>query len=224
MPDLRLRSSRGLRGGSRLWLWAASMGAVAFALATQPSRAASITVGNKTLLPNTPNQKIQIMISGTEMVIVDDIYVQIGDGGTFNGGVNTKPVFQNVDVVTGTIFAGGNGAHPDPSNSSHPLIWVDGTSTLTGSSVQANGLLATLTVDTTGVSAGTFPLLLSGVASKFGGFTTDLIDANSTTGAPIPLTITNGSITVASPEPTSLAGVVLTGMLGLRRVRRKSRG
>ncbi|MDB5321009.1 MAG: hypothetical protein JWN40_2640 [Phycisphaerales bacterium] len=197
------------------------------ALAVMPiatSRADVITVPHVTLLANTPGQTVLITISGATAVAGEDFFAQIGDGGTFNKGTNTKPIFTNVDILTGTIFAASNtGATRDPNNpeSAHPLIWVDGTTTNTSISptVTDSGLLATLTIDTTGVTSGTFPLILSGVGSGLttGGFTTDLIGANN---APISLTINNGSITIAAPEPVGLAlfGIVL---IVTRRRRRK---
>lgn len=222
MSDLFLCGRRVVRG----WRWRSAViaaGALMTLGAAQPSRAATITVGNRTLLPNTADQKIQIFVTGNESIAGEDFYAQIGDGGTYNGGVNTKPVFQSVDVLTGTIFGSNNTGSGAPANNpTHPLIWVDGTSTGSGT-VQASGLLATLTVDTSGVASGTFPLLLSGVASKFGGFTTDLTALVNSTVTPIPLTINNGSITVAAPEPTSLGALAVTGLLVLRRSRGRSR-
>jgi MYXO-CTERM domain-containing protein len=75
------------------------------------------------------------------------------------------------------------------------------------------GRVATLTIDTTLVGAGTFPLLLSNVAANNGGpFSTDLIDSS---GKTIPLTIINGSITV--PEPAGLPALGLFFLVLLRR-------
>ena len=162
-----------------------------------------MTVGTHVLLPNTANQDITIWVSGGEQIAGEDFFAQIGDGGTFLGGSNTKPAFTNVDILGGTIFAANNnGAFGDPngtppgSNSAHPLIWVDGTTTVSGT-VSAAGRLATLTLNTTGLAAGTFPLLLTGVASSLGPFDTTLRDAN---GAAIPLSISNGSLIVATPN------------------------
>ena len=135
------------------------------------AQAASVTVGTHVLLPNTANQVVSIWVSGGEPVAGEDFFAQIGDGGAFLGGIDTKPAFTNLDVLGGTIFAANNnGAFGDPngtppgSNAAHPLIWVDGTTTVSGT-VAAGGLLATMTLDTTGIASGTFPLLLTGVAS-----------------------------------------------------------
>ncbi len=124
------------------------------------------------LSANTANQVISIYVTGGEAIAGEDFFAQIGDGGAFLGGVNSKPSFTNVDVIAGSVFAGNNnGAFGDPngvgppgSNAAHPLIWLDGTTTVSGTT-PASGLLATLTLDTTGLSSGTFPLVLTGVAS-----------------------------------------------------------
>jgi hypothetical protein len=180
------------------WLSAAALILVACPFA----RAASVTIGNHVLLPNTANQVVSIWVSGGEQVAGEDFFAQIGDGGTFIGGSNTKPAFTNVDVINGTIFAANNnGPFGDPngtppgSNAAHPLIWVDGTTTANGT-VVAGGLLATLTLDTTGIISGTFPLVLTDVANSLGPFDTTLRDAN---GELIPLSISNGSLIVAVP-------------------------
>ena len=149
-------------------------------------------------MANTPNQTITIQITGGEQVAGEDFFAQIGDGGTYNGGVNAKPSFTNVDIIGGTIFAANNsGAFGDPTvgNAAHPLIWDDGTVTASGS-VAATGMLATLTIDTTGLSSGTFPLVLTGVASAIG--PNNNTSLNDSSGTPIPLTITNGAIMVST--------------------------
>jgi hypothetical protein len=162
------------------------------------ARAASVAVGNHLLMANTPNQTITIQITGGELVAGEDFFAQIGDGGASNGGVNSKPVFTNVDIIGGTIFAANNmGAFGDPTtgNAAHPLIWDDGTVTASGS-VAASGLLATLTINTTGLSSGSFPLVLTGVASSIGPNNNTTL--NDTSGMAIPLTMLNGSLMVST--------------------------
>ncbi|MCA9234075.1 MAG: hypothetical protein KDA44_01295 [Planctomycetales bacterium] len=158
--------------------------------------AANIVVGTHLLSANMPNQSISIFVSGGEAIAGEDFFAQIGDGGSFVGGVDVKPSFTSVDIVSGAVFADdNNGAFGDlgPGNAVHPLIWVDGTTTATGT-VAADGLLATLTIDTTGLSGSAFPLLLTGVAPSLGGFDTTLRDAS---GAAIALSIANGLIKIA---------------------------
>lgn len=173
--------------------------------------AANVTVGTHVLLPNTADQVVMIQVTGGEQVAGEDFFAQIGDGGTFLGGSDSKPAFTNVDVLSGTVFAASNnGAYGDPngsppgSNAAHPLIWVDGTTTVSGT-VPANGLLAALTIDTTGLNSGIFPLLLSGVADSLGPFDTTLRNAS---GDAIPLSIGNGALVIAIPGDYNQNGIV----------------
>jgi hypothetical protein len=185
-----------------------------------PARGAIVTVGSHNLFANTPNQVFTIGITGTDQVAGEDFFAQLGDGGAFNGGTDTKPIFQNIDIVTGAIFAGNSvGAQGDPngvppgSNAGHPLLWVDGTVTSSGTS----GILATVTIDTTGVNSGTFPVVLTGVASSLGSFNTTL---RSASGDPIPLTVNNGSIIIVTPEPATGVLFAASAVFALARRRR----
>jgi len=191
----RPRSRRHSRGFST-----AATAIALLLVASLAAPAASVDVGDHLLAANTPNQVITIQVTGGEQIAGEDFFAQIGDGGTFLGGSNTKPNFTNVEILTGTIFAANNnGAFGDPngsppgSNAGHPLIWVDATTTTSGT-VAASGVLAKLTIDTTGLTSGTFPLRLTGIAPVLGQFDTTLRGAS---GAPIPLTVTNGSLTVS---------------------------
>jgi hypothetical protein len=138
--------------------------------------AAAINAGMHTLAPNMPGQQVQIQVTGGEAVSGIDLFVQVGDGGTTVGGDDTGPKITNVDLVTGTIFAAN---HTDVFTDPAPLIWGATTTTNTGT-VLANGLLATLTIDTTGIiSGGEFDLILNppatGPTALFGaGVTTNL--------------------------------------------------
>jgi hypothetical protein len=126
-------------------------------LASTIAQAANINAGMHTLLPNTPGQQVQVFATGSEAVSGIDFFVQIGDGGTTVGGDDTGPTITNLDLVTGTIFASNNsGAFTDPA----PLIWSATTTTM-GGTVPAGGLLATLTIDTTGLTTGQFDFLLN---------------------------------------------------------------
>ncbi len=86
-----------------------------------------------------------------------DLFVQVGDGGTTVGGDDTGPRITSLDLVTGTIFAAN---HTDVFTDPAPLIW-GATTTTTAGTVAANGVLATLTIDTTGITTGQFDLILN---------------------------------------------------------------
>lgn len=175
-----------------------------------------IVVGNYNLVENTPNQMVQIFVSGGQSVQGLDFSVQVADGGTSLGGTIVAPKITNVDIFSGTIFAGNN-------NPSIPGISSNGqyalaTTTTAAGTVPADGLLATLTFDTTGFFATgpvtTFDLKL---ANLNGG-------ATDTDFAIIPASITNGSIhiTAAAPEPGSLV-LLLCGGAGFFLVLRRKR-
>jgi hypothetical protein len=121
-----------------------------------PSHAASISAGMHFLAPNMLGQQVQILVSGGQPVSGIDFFVQVGDGGAAGGGDDTAPIITSVDLLTGTIFASNNtGVFTDPT----PLLWGATTTTSSGT-VAADGLLATLTIDTTGILAGQYGLIL----------------------------------------------------------------
>ncbi len=176
------------------------------ALATQACPAAPIIiVGSHSLLPDLPEQVISITVSGGELVQGLDFRVQVADGGPhppINGEI-AGPHITAVDLVSETIFSGNHSGQVDSLRS--PQLWVQTVTTAPETApndwVAADGLLATITVDTTGFLEGTYDLVLSGTrdgSTDFGG-----IEAQ----------ITDGSIRIV-PEPhTSLVFVI--GWLGI---------
>jgi hypothetical protein len=131
-----------------------------------------------TLLPNLPGQQVQIFATGGEAVSGIDFFVQIGDGGPTVGGDDTGPTITSLDLVNGTIFAANNsGVFTDPA----PLIWGAATTT-TSETVPVNGLLATLTIDTTGLSTGQFDLILNPPSTGPTAFADPGVTTNLTNG------------------------------------------
>lgn len=178
------------------------------------SPGATINVGTHTLLPNTAGQTITISIVGTEAVIGMTSRVQIGDGGVPipPGTAHSGPLITSLDTITGTIFStGGFGQTPTPGNV-FPQYREDQTASLAGTAT-ANGLLMTLTVDTTGFFFGDDPwdLILSDNNVLSPNNSTFLTDATS--GLPIPLTIIDGQIQFI-PEPSMLPLWGLVPVLG----------
>ncbi|MCP4376099.1 MAG: PEP-CTERM sorting domain-containing protein [bacterium] len=167
-----------------------------------------INVGSHQLQPNTAGQTIQLFVSGGDAVAGVNFYAQIDGGGSaVPGGVDVGPIFTNLDILTGTIFAtNNNGQSGGPG---YPQLAI-GSTVLNSGSVAADGLLATLTVDTTGVSSGDYAFLLSGTLNG----DTDFADVN------IYPTITNGTIHV-TPEPASMALLGLGSLVVLRTRRRR---
>jgi hypothetical protein len=172
---------------------------------TSPARAAlSINVGTHTLLPNTPNQTIQLSVTGGDAVQALNFNAQVADGGPELGGVVNGPDITAANIVTGTIFSGNNSGQQDPG--SFPQLAIRTTTTSSGS-IAASGVLATLTISTVGISSGTFPLKLNDTLN------------GPTDFATVPVTITDGFIVV--PEPATLS--ILLPLLALRRARRRAR-
>lgn len=187
---------------ARLTLWSVGMATTlmsAIAVKAEPV----IDVGTHELLPNTPNQMIEIRVTNITGAAVDDIQglnfdVQIGDG------LGIHPIFTDVDIIAATIFASNNLGQSIPEGGS--FLQAQARMTLTESSfVDANGLLATLTIDTTDVFAGSFPLSVGAGSTILGptGFINGLGDTVSAI-------ITDGSVTIV-PEPASVATLVLLG-------------
>jgi hypothetical protein len=179
------------------------------ALSAASVAAPVITVGHHTLLADTPNQQVSILVSGAEPVQGVNLLVQLGDGGAALGGAaGASPRIQDVSVTTGTIFgANNNGRAFDEAPADQ--LWQVHTATAAGT-VSTDGVLAVVTVDTTGFAAGTFPLLLADI----GGDAT--LDSDF---AGVPAAITNGSITIVVPEPATfgLIAIALSACVGRQR-------
>src|SRR5687768_3460768 len=140
--------------------WLAGVAAIA-GLAGIASAVPVITVGNHELLPNTAGQTIQIHVSGGDDVDGLNFNAQIGNGGPEVGGTDGPNL--TADIINGTIFAGNNTGQQDPG--SVPQVAARTTTTGQGT-VDAQGVLATLTIDTTGFFTGTFDLLLSNTLNE----------------------------------------------------------
>lgn len=163
----------------------------------------TIVVGQHDLLPNTPNQIVKINVSGGDEVDALDLNAQIADGGPEVGGSIDGPAITGADIITGTIFANNNDGQSDLG--SYPQVALRSTVADSGS-VIADGLLTTLTIDTTGFSTGTFSLNLGDTLN------------GPTDFDPISADITDGSITIV-PEPASIC--LLLGGAGLMMQRRR---
>ena len=175
--------------------------------------ALTINVGNVTLQPNLAGQVRSFNVTSTgndPQVDGLEFDIQVGDGGAALGGTDTGPVISSIDLVNGTIFAGGSQANPSAS----PLA-AQSTVDLNGGLVTASGLIAKVTFDTTGMNTAlTEPLKFDNVA---GSFNTHFVDAN---GAALATTINDGTISIVTPEPAS-AALFAIGAAGLLLIRRR---
>jgi hypothetical protein len=155
----------------------------------------TINVGNFQLLPNTPDQTVTLNVSGVSGAAALDFFVQVADGfPTVPGSTSNGPNITSVDIVTGTLFASNNdggqfGAISDPQR------WYRGVLTQPNTTVSGSGTLATLKIDTTGFTSGSWTL---NVKNVFNGQTT-FYDANFN---PIAANITDGTISIV-PEPSA---------------------
>ena len=178
---------------------AAALAIALAALAAAPASAPAtlyIHVGQINLLPDTPNQTAGIWVTtdSADQVGGCNFNAQVAGGGPELGGLD-GPDITGVDLTSGTIFAGNHLAQTDLGSlaqlAMYSVVTQDGT-------VTADGLLASLTFDTTGFSAigSTWALELSATHN------------GPTDFAPTGATITDGTIRIV-PEPATLLS--LTG-------------
>lgn len=173
---------------------------IVFSLAAGVEAKPSIVVGTHYLNVNQAGQTIPIYVSGGDEVQGLEFNVCIG-GGT------QGPIFEDVDILTGTIFEGNN-TGINPGSYINPRCAYQGTTTSSGT-VVADGLLATLTIDTTGLFSGEYTLSLINTPegkTNFAGVDVDIVD---------------GLIVV--PEPASLMILLVGSSLLIRRQRNRVR-
>ena len=139
-----------------------------------------IVLGDIYLRPSTPDQEIPIYVESSSIVSGINLFLQVGDGGPelSDFGVpagKDGPTITGVNLKTGTIFE----PVPDPQVDQPGIPQVATTALAISdpdNSVLANGLLATVTIDTTGFLEGSWDLLLKDVlpyAELSGPFSTD---------------------------------------------------
>ncbi len=173
-----------------------------------------IDVGIHQLLPDTPDQTIEISVSGGQPVAGLEFFSQVADGGPeaegVPGGPQTGegidgPETTDVDLFTGTIFEHNN--LPAARQSLLPQLFHASTVTAAGT-VAAEGLLATVTIDTSGFFSGEWGLYLGDTLDPE---STHFLSASAQTVSP---QITEGLIRIGFiPEPSTL--VLLSIAVGL---------
>lgn len=171
--------------------------------------------GGYGLYENMPNQTIQVFVTGGESITGVNYNIQIGDGGVEVGGLTVGPRLTALDFITDTIFEDN---HTAPLDSGvYPQIWMGWIMTA-HDTVPADGLLATFTIDTTGLFAGdpvhSWSLAMGNTLNGPSNFTS----YNS-----YDTIITDGTLSlIPIPEPSTFA-LMATGLVGivLFAVRRK---
>ena len=140
--------------------------------------------------------------------------IQVADGGPLAGGSISGPAITGVDIFTGTIFTANNNGLSG-TGSIVPQVYERGTLTLAGPVSVPNGWskVATVTLDTSGFSGGTFSLTLD---------TRNGPTKYTTMAGEYYPTLIDGSVTlVAVPEPDGwgwIGGMALLAYAGLRKV------
>lgn len=189
-----------------------------------------INVGDHVLQPNQPNQRVDLVISTTDNSTIQGINLRarLGDG----DGPMVEPVFNGtLNTLEAVIFSdGANGLD---------YIWDDHLIDISGRApgassgmlgaqyaapnanlqtplpeILADGIVASFLIDTTGITSGTFDFDLKGISG--------LGDSTAVSGfTQVPITITNGTISITSvPEPSSLV-IALIGLGFTSRSRRR---
>jgi autotransporter-associated beta strand protein len=183
-------------------------------LTASPGLTALVIEGGTHFLSPGVQVRVPIMVSGGDLAAGLNLWVQIGDGGTANGGSLTAPIITAVDIVgPGTVFNSSNtGQYAFQSGG---LMWGASTTTnppASAASVPATGTLAYITIDTTGATTRTYPLRLQGVASSVfppSGADTSLVALTGsppTTPTPLPVTVYDGSLIIAPTLTWNKAG------------------
>jgi hypothetical protein len=125
------------------------------------------------------------------------------------GGTGTTPKITSIDLLSGTVWFGHVSVESlnPPDGGDEPQFQARNVWTLQpGDFVDANGLLATVTIDTTGAPAGDYALKLIGTKSP----NPDSAFLNGM-GETVAASFANGKVSVFVPEPMCIipAGCVL---------------
>jgi len=190
--------------------------AMLFALCTNSSVTHGLTIdlGTYDLLADTAWQPIELRVSGGEAVEAVQFEAQVSGADVRFGGTD-GPNIQQIDIVTGTIVEQNN-TGVVYALGSHGLEEIVAAATTTEiGAVPADGLIATLYLDTTGFSVGDGPFTLELITLNGGTKLPPFRDEDTQYLNPV------GILNIV-PEPTAftLAAVALLGLMTSRRKRR----
>jgi hypothetical protein len=158
------------------------------------------------LQPSKSGQQVMVYVSGGESVAGFTFDVSIGDGGVAVGGSDVGPRITNIDLKgAGMVFAGGDQSTPNIPGSD--AMYANTTVTALSGTVPATGLLATLTIDTTGFNT---PGQSWALAMDYNAPTPDTNFTLAGGSSVLYPTISNGELRIV-PEPGTL--VLLASLL-----------
>jgi hypothetical protein len=156
----------------------------------------SVGVGHTATIPITVSNTASAATSDIEGMTLT---VQIA------AGVGTTPSIASIDLITGTVWAAASAADVYSAAGAEPQYVSLGILTdNTGEFINANGSLATLTINTTGAAGGNYAITLVGTMTPGDDsvFDNDL-------GATVPATFNAGQLTVLVPEPAMVCFPIL---------------
>jgi hypothetical protein len=171
-----------------------------------------VSIGNHTLLPNTPHQTIDVMVTNDRATAVHleslSFYAQVADGGPLALGHIVGPGITATIITPPEVFSvnnvGVNDSNPGQEFGDQ-IVTLD-TRTATLFITQAGlstVLLGKITVDTTGFFSGSWPLIMSNTQGGPATITAWGNVSNATNPQdPIASLFIDGSISV--PEPSSI--------------------
>lgn len=177
------------------------------------TRGAMLDVGTHDLLENTIGQVIEIHLTASPGDLTAGIAfnAQIGDG-------HSGPSITAVDIVgPGTLFSASNTTQRGVGSfaaNGFPGLWEAVTTTQAPTLLVPEGLLARVTVDTTGFffGSGPFGFVLSSTLNNQTNFGVAPPSAPDTT-----LMVNDGQINIVIPEPATLVLLAPGGLVLMRR-------
>ena len=188
------------------------------AMTNSSLQAGIVLTGNHNLVANQANQVINVFASPSnagEIAPGLNLNFVVDDGGSIVGGVdNNAPRITSINLKpVGGLFAN------IPDVQSNVLltqklyqVTIAPTNVANRPVITTNVLLAQVTLDTTGLTTGSWVLDLDGLPAR---------GLPSSDFAGIATTVFNGTVTIAVPEPSSLLTLGLVGGISLlARIRR----
>jgi hypothetical protein len=210
--------------------------AILLGLATAAHANLSINVGSHNLNPNQAGQVIFIEVTGgvntqpidtVNSISSHDSVLQLAGGGGGVGGPAPagEPKLTEVNAVTGTIFDGNTAdSPPGQVGFSSEQFWNVG---VVNDGSPANfypnpGVLLKVTIDTTGVTSGTFALIMDETNDVFNGYSSNYSNSPPEAGdLALDFDIINGSVTIVPEPSTVVLGLLAAAGLGLVAIRRR---